>query len=62
MIWAAAEGCRVVDSNGREYLDLSGGFGVAALGHRNPAVAAAMGRYLLSQDRPLPPFLARLTA
>jgi len=26
------------------------------------AVAAAMGRYLLSQDRPLPPFLARLTA
>jgi 4-aminobutyrate aminotransferase-like enzyme len=42
MIWATAEGCRVVDSNGREYLDLSGGFGVAALGHRNPVVAAAM--------------------
>src|SRR4029450_9226435 len=29
-------------SNGREYLDLSGGFGVAALGHRNPEVAGAM--------------------
>jgi 4-aminobutyrate aminotransferase / (S)-3-amino-2-methylpropionate transaminase / 5-aminovalerate transaminase len=42
VIWASAEGCRVVDSNGREYLDLSGGFGVAALGHRNPAVAAAV--------------------
>ena len=42
MIWAEAEGCRVVDSNGREYLDLSGGFGVAALGHRNPDVWAAI--------------------
>ena len=42
MIWAEAEGCRVVDANGREYLDLSGGFGVAALGHRNPAVTAAI--------------------
>jgi 4-aminobutyrate aminotransferase / (S)-3-amino-2-methylpropionate transaminase / 5-aminovalerate transaminase len=43
VIWAEAEGCRVVDTEGREYLDLSGGFGVAALGHRNPDVLAAMG-------------------
>ena len=42
MIWAEAEGCRVVDADGREYLDLSAGFGVAALGHRNPDVAAAV--------------------
>jgi 4-aminobutyrate aminotransferase / (S)-3-amino-2-methylpropionate transaminase / 5-aminovalerate transaminase len=42
VIWAEAEGCRVVDTNGREYLDLSGGFGVAALGHRNPDVTAAI--------------------
>jgi 4-aminobutyrate aminotransferase-like enzyme len=41
LIWARAEGCRVVDGDGREYLDLSGGFGVAALGHRNPRVMAA---------------------
>jgi 4-aminobutyrate aminotransferase/(S)-3-amino-2-methylpropionate transaminase len=41
VIWARAEGCRVWDENGREYLDLSGGFGVAALGHRNPLIAAA---------------------
>ena len=41
MIWAEAEGCRVVDSEGREYLDLSGGFGVAALGHRNPQILEA---------------------
>jgi 4-aminobutyrate aminotransferase / (S)-3-amino-2-methylpropionate transaminase / 5-aminovalerate transaminase len=44
LIWAEAEGCRVVDSDGREYLDLSGGFGVAALGHRNPAVLDAWRR------------------
>jgi 4-aminobutyrate aminotransferase-like enzyme len=44
VIWAAAEGCRVVDSEGREYLDLTGGFGVAALGHRNPRILEAWSR------------------
>jgi 4-aminobutyrate aminotransferase-like enzyme len=43
VIWATAQGCRVVDADGREYVDLSGGFGVAALGHRNPDVMAAIG-------------------
>jgi 4-aminobutyrate aminotransferase-like enzyme len=42
MLWARAEGCRVWDAEGREYLDLSGGFGVAALGHRNPRVMEAI--------------------
>ena len=42
MRWADAEGCRVVDDDGREYLDLSGGFGVAALGHRNARVQQAI--------------------
>jgi 4-aminobutyrate aminotransferase/(S)-3-amino-2-methylpropionate transaminase len=42
VIWAEAEGCRVVDADGRAYLDLSGGFGVAALGHRNPDIVAAV--------------------
>jgi 4-aminobutyrate aminotransferase-like enzyme len=42
VIWARAEGCRVWDSEGREYLDLSAGFGVAALGHRNPRVMEAI--------------------
>jgi 4-aminobutyrate aminotransferase-like enzyme len=32
----------VVDIEGREYLDLSGGFGVAALGHRNPRIQSAI--------------------
>ena len=42
MIWAEAEGCRVTDTEGRSYIDLSGGFGVAALGHRNPEIQAAV--------------------
>jgi 4-aminobutyrate aminotransferase-like enzyme len=42
LIWARAEGCRVWDENGREFIDLSAGFGVAALGHRNPRVMEAI--------------------
>jgi acetylornithine/succinyldiaminopimelate/putrescine aminotransferase len=42
VLWAEAEGCRVRDAEGREYIDLTGGFGVAVLGHRNPAIAAAI--------------------
>jgi 4-aminobutyrate aminotransferase-like enzyme len=41
MIWHRAEGARVTLSDGRELLDLTGGFGVAALGHRNPRILAA---------------------
>src|SRR5206468_156652 len=41
MIWTRAEGCRVTLADGRELLDLSGGFGVAALGHRNPRILEA---------------------
>jgi acetylornithine/N-succinyldiaminopimelate aminotransferase len=37
-----ALGCVVVDKNGREYLDLLSGIGVAALGHTHPAVATAI--------------------
>jgi len=42
VLWARADGCRVWDEHGREYLDLSGGFGVAALGHRNPRIMQAI--------------------
>jgi 4-aminobutyrate aminotransferase-like enzyme len=40
--WAWAEGSRVRDEHGREYLDLSGGFGVAALGHSNARIREAI--------------------
>ena len=43
MIWRKAEGCRVTLADGRELLDLTGGFGVAALGHRNPRILEAWG-------------------
>jgi 4-aminobutyrate aminotransferase/(S)-3-amino-2-methylpropionate transaminase len=42
LIWARAEGARVWDEHGREYLDLTGGFGVAALGHGNRAIRDAV--------------------
>jgi 4-aminobutyrate aminotransferase/(S)-3-amino-2-methylpropionate transaminase len=42
VIWTRAEGSRVWDESGREYIDLSGGFGVAALGHRNPRIREAV--------------------
>jgi acetylornithine/succinyldiaminopimelate/putrescine aminotransferase len=37
-----AEGSVVHDTDGREYLDLLAGIGVANIGHRNPAVIAAI--------------------
>src|SRR2546425_5493794 len=37
-----AHGCVVVDKNGREYLDLLSGIGVANLGHAHPAVVRAI--------------------
>jgi 4-aminobutyrate aminotransferase / (S)-3-amino-2-methylpropionate transaminase / 5-aminovalerate transaminase len=42
VIWSRAEGCRVWDAEGREYIDLTGGFGVAVLGHRNPKIMEAI--------------------
>jgi 4-aminobutyrate aminotransferase/(S)-3-amino-2-methylpropionate transaminase len=41
VIWTRAEGTRVWDESGRELIDLSAGFGVAALGHANPKILAA---------------------
>ncbi len=42
VLWARAEGCRVWDAEGREFIDLTAGFGVAALGHRNPRIVEAV--------------------
>jgi 4-aminobutyrate aminotransferase-like enzyme len=41
-VWARAEGSTVWDTDGRSYLDLSSGFGVAAVGHANPRVVEAV--------------------
>jgi 4-aminobutyrate aminotransferase / (S)-3-amino-2-methylpropionate transaminase / 5-aminovalerate transaminase len=42
MIWSRAEGCLVWDEAGREHIDLTGGFGVAALGHGNARIREAV--------------------
>jgi 4-aminobutyrate aminotransferase-like enzyme len=44
VVWAAARGANVLDVDGNRYLDLTAGFGVAAVGHRHPAVVAALRR------------------
>jgi 4-aminobutyrate aminotransferase/(S)-3-amino-2-methylpropionate transaminase len=41
VIWTRAHGCRVTLDDGRELLDLTGGFGVTALGHGNERIRAA---------------------
>ncbi|MCB9532500.1 MAG: aspartate aminotransferase family protein [Myxococcales bacterium] len=42
IVWAEAVGSNVVDVEGNRYVDLSSGFGVAAIGHRHPAVVEAI--------------------
>ena len=41
---ARGQGCRVWDTDGREYLDLIGGIAVSALGHAHPAITEAVTR------------------
>jgi len=42
IVWREALGANVVDVDGNRYVDLTGGFGVAAVGHRSPRVVAAV--------------------
>jgi 4-aminobutyrate aminotransferase-like enzyme len=44
VVWQQAAGANVLDVDGNRYLDLTAGFGVAAVGHRHPAVVAAVAR------------------
>jgi len=42
MVWEEALGANVLDVDGNCYVDLTGGFGAAAVGHRHPRVVAAV--------------------
>ncbi len=42
--WTHAEGVRVRDASGRDYLDLVGAFGVALAGHRHPHIVRRIKR------------------
>ena len=44
MLWEEALGSNVLDIDGNRYIDLTAGFGVAAVGHRHPAVVSAVKR------------------
>lgn len=50
MVEASGEGPYVTDTEGRRFLDLWGVGGVHALGHRHPALVAAMSEALRSED------------
>jgi len=41
-----AEGCKLYDTNGKEYIDLIGGIAVANVGHRHPKVVEAIKHQL----------------
>ena len=43
VVFDRGRGCRLFDTNGRSYLDLISGVGVAALGHAHPRLAARSG-------------------
>jgi len=42
--WAEARGCHVIDADGNRFVDMTGGFGAALVGHGNPRVVAAIER------------------
>jgi len=44
LVWERAEGCHVWDVDGQRYLDLYGGFAVAAIGYGHPHVVEAIQR------------------
>jgi 4-aminobutyrate aminotransferase-like enzyme len=50
IVWSRALGCNVWDADGNRFVDMSAGFGAAAVGHAHPrvvsAIAAQSGRLL----------------
>lgn len=42
LLWEEARGANVLDVDGNRFVDLTSGFGVAAVGHRHPRVVAAV--------------------
>ena len=46
IVFARAEGARVWDVDGREYLDFASGIGVLNVGHRHPRVVSAITEQL----------------
>ncbi|HUA12786.1 MAG TPA: aspartate aminotransferase family protein [Solirubrobacteraceae bacterium] len=52
--WSGGEGPYLIDSDGRRYLDLIGGYGVFALGRSHPDVIEAVNEVLTARTANLP--------
>jgi ornithine--oxo-acid transaminase len=53
-VWTAGEGAHLIDSEGRRYLDLFGGYGVFALGRNHPQAIAAVREAMEAHTANLP--------
>lgn len=53
-VWVKGEGAHLIDSHGRRYLDLYGGYGVFALGRNHPAVIEALEDVMAARTANLP--------
>ncbi|KAB2954714.1 MAG: aminotransferase class III-fold pyridoxal phosphate-dependent enzyme, partial [Thermoanaerobaculia bacterium] len=42
LVWEEALGANVLDADGNRFIDLTAGFGAAAVGHRHPQIVAAL--------------------
>src|SRR5438270_8162500 len=53
-VWQGGEGAHLIDSEGRRYLDLFGGYGVFAIGRNHPEAIAAVQEVMARRTGNLP--------
>jgi ornithine--oxo-acid transaminase len=53
-VWTGGEGAHLIDSEGRRYLDLFGGYGVFAIGRNHPEAIAAVEQVMAARTANLP--------
>ena len=53
-VWQGGEGAHLIDSEGRRYLDLFGGYGVFAIGRNHPEAIAALQEVMARRTGNLP--------
>jgi ornithine--oxo-acid transaminase len=53
-VWRGGEGAHLIDSEGRRYLDMYGGYGVFAIGRNHPVAIAAIEEVMAARTGNLP--------
>jgi ornithine--oxo-acid transaminase len=53
-VWTGGEGAHLIDSEGRRYLDMFGGYGVFAIGRNHPEAIAAVEEVMAARTANLP--------